>query len=379
MDNVVIVGAGPAGLALATELRRLGHAPRVLDKQAAGANTSRAAVIHAGTLEALEPMGVVPGLLAEGLEVGRFRVRDRDAVLMDIGFEVIPSRYNHVLMCPQDLTERHLLGRFNALGGQVERPVQAVEAVGARDHVLLTTGGPGGEATTTCRWLVGCDGGHSLVRGQAGIPFQGGRYEESFVLADVRMPWPIGRDEVSLFFSPEGLVVTAPLPGDLFRIVATVDQAPAEPPASLFEDLLRRRGPAGCGAIDAVVWSSRFRIQHRLAATPRRGRILLCGDAAHVHSPAGGQGMNTGIQDAVALAAALHAVLRGGPENLLDDWARDRHRIGREVIALTDRLTRMATLKGRAARGARNALLRGLGGLAPVQAAIAARLSEIRR
>src|SRR5689334_19822260 len=126
MEDVVIVGAGPAGLALGTELCRLGHRPRILDRRAAGADTSRAAVVHARTLEVLEPLGVVPALLAQGVKVPVFRIRDRDTVLAEIDFADIPSPYNYALMCPQNLTEKHLLERLEAFGGAVDRPVEAV-------------------------------------------------------------------------------------------------------------------------------------------------------------------------------------------------------------------------------------------------------------
>lgn len=377
MQDIVIVGAGPSGLALGAELLRRGHRPLILDRQAAGANTSRAAVIHARTLEVLEPLGIVPALLGEGLRVPIFRVRDRDTVLAEIGFETIPSRYNFTLMCPQNVTERHLLARLEELGGRVERPVEvlAIDASGADIDLRVQQAGATRKLTT--KWLVGCDGAHSIVRDGAGIAFEGGAYDQSFVLADVRLDWPLDRDEVSLFFAPDGLVVVAPLPGDRFRIVATLDDAPADPPASLFEDLLNRRGPSSRAAIRETFWTSRFHIQHKVSASPRKGRVLLCGDAAHVHSPAGGQGMNTGIQDAVSLAAALDDVLRGKPEASLDTWAEKRHAVALDVVSTTDRLTRVATLHSSLGRGLRNALVGFLGRLPPLQSALARKLAEL--
>lgn len=377
MEDVVIVGAGPTGLALAAELYRRGRSPRVYDRQIAGANTSRAAVVHARTLEVLEPLGIVPGLLADGLKVPIFRIRDRDSVLAEIGFSELPSAYNFTLMCPQNITEAHLLARLEELGGSVVRPVTATGIEVERDRVHLRLQHETKLEELSCRWLVGCDGGHSLVRERAGIPFVGEAYAQSFILADVRMQWPINRDEVSLFFSPEGLVVVAPLPGDRFRIVATVDEAPSEPPASLFERLLRDRGPTWSGMITEALWTSRFHVQHRVSETPRRGPVLLCGDAAHVHSPAGGQGMNTGIQDAIGLGAALDAVLQGAPEAILDEWACKRHDIALDVVSTTDRLTRLATVKSGVGRTARNALIGFFGRIPPLQSALARKLAEI--
>ena len=162
-------------------------------------------------------------------------------------------------------------------------------------------------------WLIGCDGMHSTVREKSGITFSGGEYDASFVLADVSMDWPLSCEEVTLFYSPKGLVVVAPLPNERFRIVATVDEAPEVPSLEFMQAILDARGPStNPGRLHDVAWSSRFHIHHRVAQTPRKGRVLLCGDAAHVHSPAGGQGMNTGIQDSISLADALSKTLHDG-------------------------------------------------------------------
>src|SRR5262249_36535874 len=177
----------------------------------------------------------------------------------------------------------------------------------------------GAVQVVNARWVVGCDGMHSRMRDEAGIPFSGSAYDQVFVLADVHMDWPLTRDEVSLFFSPEGLAVVAPLPEDRYRIVATVDAHRAHPAVEDIQALLDARGPGAAQArIRDSVWTSRFRVHHRVAENPRKGRVLLCGDAAHVHSPAGGQGMNTGLQDAMSLANALADVVRGADEAVLD-------------------------------------------------------------
>jgi len=183
---------------------------------------------------------------------------------------------------------------------------------------------------------------HSTVRERSGIGFRGDRYAESFVLADVRMDWELPGDEVMLFFSPAGLVVVAPLPGGRHRIVATMEQAPPEPSLADVQALLDARGPQRSPArVREIVWSSRFQVHHRLADRYRDGRIFLAGDAAHVHSPAGGQGMNTGIQDAVELAA----VLADGTD--LDRYERVRRPVAAGVVAVTDRMTRLATSRNR--------------------------------
>ena len=377
--DVLIAGVGPAGLALAAELKRLGVSPMIVDRQAAGANTSRAAVVHARTLEVLEPLGVTPDLIAEGVRVPVFRIRDRDRTLITIDFASIPSLYRFTLMCPQDRTERILLTHLERLSGSVLRPSELGGLEEAADHVDVQLEGERGAQSVRARWLVGGDGMHSRVREQSGIAFRGAAYEESFVLADVHMDWPLSREEVSLFFSPEGLVVVAPLPEQRYRIVAIFDDAPEAPSAAFMQDLLNRRGPTrNAGRIHDVAWSSRFRIHHRVAENPRKGRVLLVGDAAHVHSPAGGQGMNTGIQDGISLAQVLADTLRDGNEERVDAWAEERHKVATEVVALTHRLTRLATMKSGPGQALRNAALVFAGHLPPVTGALARNLAELR-
>ena len=192
------------------------------------------------------------------------------------------------------------------------------------------------------------------------------------------MDRPLSREEVTLFYSPEGLVVVAPLPNERFRIVATVDEAPEVPSLEFMQTVLDARGPStNPGRIHDVAWSSRFHIHHRVAQTPRKGRVLLCGDAAHVHSPAGGQGMNTGIQDSISLADALTSTLHDGDEEQLDSWAAQRHKVASDVVTLTDRMTRMATMKSPTGQALRNIAAAFADHLPPVRAAVARTLAEL--
>jgi 2-polyprenyl-6-methoxyphenol hydroxylase-like FAD-dependent oxidoreductase len=224
----------------------------------------------------------------------------------------------------------------------------------------LQTGGD--RQQLRARWVVGADGMHSVVRGAAGIGFEGHGYDESFVLADVDLAWPLGRDEVALFFSPQGLLVAAPLPGGRTRLVAALAEAPQQPSVADMQALVDARGPRGRGTVQVVHWSSRFRLHHRVADHYRAGRLLLVGDAAHVHSPAGGQGMNTGLVDACVLGRLLADVVRGRRnEGELDAYERLRRPAAAQVLAMADRLTRMATLRGAVPRALRNAALRAVG------------------
>ena len=376
--DILISGAGPSGLALAAELMRYGNSPLIIDRQPTGANTSRACVVHARTMEVLEPLGVTRDLLAQGGKVPIFRIRDRDRALITIDFSEIPSPYPFTLMIPQDKVEQCLLSHLEELGGSVVRPCELVRCKASETHIEAEVQTEGATRTIKAHWLVACDGMHSTVREQSGIAFTGAAYEQSFVLADARMDWPLSREEVTLFYAPTGLMVVAPLPSDRFRIVATMDDAPKSPSADFMQSVLDMRGPSkDSRRIRDVVWSSRFHIHHRVAQSPRKGRILLCGDAAHVHSPAGGQGMNTGIQDSVSLAQALTNTLDDGNDARLDAWATDRHRIARDVVAMTDRMTRLATMKSATGQTLRNIAVAFAGHLPPVRSALAKNLAEL--
>lgn len=371
--DVLIVGAGPTGLTLATALAQRGQRALVIDRLGAGDNTSRAAVVHARTLEVLEPLGVTQALVTRGLQARRFTIRDRDRVLVPIAFDKLPTPYPYTLMVSQAVTEQVLLDRFVQLGGRVQRPRTVVGLTQDDAGVTVTLDDAG---CLRARHVVGCDGMHSTVRQQAGIPFPGAAYGESFVLADVRLSGNVPRDEVVLYFSPAGLMVVAPLPGDVHRIVAPVDDAPERPDAAYVQSLLDGRGPDSQSVqVRDVLWSSRFRVHHRVAETYRAGRVLLAGDAAHVHSPAGGQGMNAGILDAMCLADALTRALAGHPE-ALDAYSAERRPIAHQVVAFADFLTRMATVP-RGVRALRNLLLAALSRLPAFRGRLAWRLSGL--
>ena len=372
--DVLIVGAGPTGLTLATALAARGIRAAVVERQAAGANTSRAAVVHARTLEVLEPVGVADRLARLGVHAPRFTIRDRDRILVQVRFDNLPTPYPYTLMISQAVTEAVLLERFTELGGRVLWRREVTD-VAQNDEGVTATLRDG--MRLHARYLVGADGMHSMIRERARIGFPGASYGESFSLADVRLAGVVPGDEVILYFSPAGLVVVAPLPGGVHRIVATVDSAPEHPDVDYMQALLDERGPERERAVvKEVVWGSRFRVHHRVADTFRAGRILLAGDAAHVHSPAGGQGMNTGIQDAMVLAEALSSALTSGNERLLNAYGTSRRPIAKQVVALADRLTRLATV-GPRLRPLRNILLKSLACVPAFRRSLAWRLSGL--
>lgn len=374
--SVLIVGAGPAGLAAAVTLAEAGIDHVVLDQLGEAANTSRAAVVHARTLEVLDELGVTDDLLAKGEVMGKFIMYDGPRTLARITFDDLPTRYPFTLMVPQDVTEATLLAKLRSLGGDVHRPFTVTTVDNRADGVAVTaTDADGAQHTITADYVIGADGMHSAVREQVGIGFTGASYAESFVLADVRMVWPGSRRDVSLHLCAEGITVVAPLPGDRFRVVATVAEAAQHPSIEDIQAILDARGPHGTIKVTEVVWSSRFHVHHRVADAYRAGRVFLAGDAAHVHSPAGGQGMNTGIQDAVALGKLLVRALHG--EDVLDQYEAKRRPIALGVVSFTDRMTRMATITSAPLRAVRDAVLPVLTRIPPVRRRIAYQLAEL--
>jgi 2-polyprenyl-6-methoxyphenol hydroxylase-like FAD-dependent oxidoreductase len=352
--DVLVVGAGPTGLTLAASLLAQGVRAEVVDRQPAGTNTSRAAAVNARTLEVLEDLDVSRRLVKAGLLAPRFTMREGSKLLIPVDFSYLPTKYPYTLMISQADTERLLEGRLNELGAEVIRPKSLNRLVQHDSGVMATF--DDGDAIRA-RYVVGADGMHSTVREQAGIGFTGGEFAESFALADVRVTGEAPRDEVILFYAQDGLNVLAPLPDDIFRIVAPAAKAPEKPSAEFVQRLLDTRafGP-GRTVVTELLWGSRFRIHHRVADSYRAGRLLLAGDAAHVHSPAGGQGMNLGITDAVALAAALADILNTGHDTL-DAYSASQRQKAQQVLTATGRLTQVATMP-RPLRPIRNSAMR---------------------
>jgi 2-polyprenyl-6-methoxyphenol hydroxylase-like FAD-dependent oxidoreductase len=354
--EVLIVGAGPTGLTAAVRLAQLGIPHVVLDARDGPTETSNAALVHASTIELLAELGIGDELVAAGRRIDHIIMVDRGRPLVRLGFGGLPTRYPFALGVPQNITEALLLKRLADLGGEVRR---------GRRVELATCG-------VDARYVIGADGSHSTIRESAGIAFRGATYESSFVLADIALHTEF--DEATINLSPDGVTVLAQLPSGTYRVVATVAEAPPTPDRSFIEDLLRRRGiPAQTQ--EEPVWSSRFRIHHRVADRFRTGSIFLAGDAAHVHSPAAGQGMNTGIADAFDLATRLAA----GRPSALDGYEAQRRVAALEVVRFTDRMTRMAMLRNPIARTARRLVLGTAGRSATVQRRIGMWVSGLER
>ena len=372
--DVLIAGAGPAGLITAIGLARRGVDFMIVDALPAAQNTSRAAVIHAATLEALEALDIAAPLIAKGIEVPHFHVRDRNVSLLHADFSALDSEIRFALMIPQDETERLLIDHLESLGHTIRRPTEVRSVRHSTHGMIASCEERGVSIEIAAKYVVGADGENSLVRRAASIAFPGKLYG-SFLLADAEMEWPLPRDEVTLFFSEQGTLVVAPMSRDRFRIVAQLESAPKDPEISDVQAVLDKRGPGSGAQVSKLLWGSRFQVHHKLADTFHRERIVLVGDAAHVHSPAGGQGMNLGIRDAIALSEAMAHSLQGGGDGPLTSYARSRREKAMKVLRMTDRLTQVATLGTPRTRCFRNRLIAFVARFPVVRRAIARRLA----
>jgi 2-polyprenyl-6-methoxyphenol hydroxylase-like FAD-dependent oxidoreductase len=331
--------------------------------------------VHARTLETLERIGVSERLAGLGIHAPQFSIRDGDRELVPVRFNRLATDYPYTLMVPQNITEQVLLDRLEELGGSVHRPYLATGMSQTADGVEVTL--DSGDMIKA-QYVVAADGMNSKIRDLAGLGHNGNdALSLSFTLADVRVEGGLPADQVLLFFSAPGMLVVAPLPDGSFRLVAEVDDAPEQPDVAYAQRLLTSRGPRRTTvSVTEVIWGSRFRIHERVADQYRAGRVLLAGDAAHTHSPAGGQGMNLGLRDAVTLGDALSVALRDGGEDKLDEYATESRAEAMRVVALAHRLTRLATAPA-AVRPLRNVTLRLLALVPAFRRGLAEQLSAI--
>src|SRR5215212_4686258 len=339
---VLIVGAGPTGLTLAIELARRGVPFRIIDREAERTATSRAIGTQARTVEVFRLMGIPETALEPATRPRALRFAERDCTLARIPFgDGLPGASPRLISMDESDTERVLEQRLEQLGGQVEWSTQLLGFRVGGERVTASLQGPDGTSELETRFLVGADGAHSTVRHEAGIGFAGAAYPQRFLLADLDIDWDLSHDEGHIWIGDDGLVATIPLPGERrYRVIVPLPPAyaakeyPSEAEiAAEAETLLRQRTGVSLRRIGDPVWASAFRIQRRQADRYRRGPVFLAGDAAHVHSPVGGQGMNTGIQDAFNLGWKLALAARDqAAPGLLDTYQAERHPIARSVL-----------------------------------------------
>jgi 2-polyprenyl-6-methoxyphenol hydroxylase-like FAD-dependent oxidoreductase len=381
--SVLVAGAGPTGLMLAAELALAGVSCRVLERRSEASNLTRAFGVHARTLELLDLRGEADKLIGQGLRVPEVRPQIRPQMgrrPLRLSLRHPDSRFPYVLVVAQARTEAMLAQRVAALGGEV---IHGAEVVGLRQDdtgVEVEMTGPGGSRTERAHYVVGCDGAHSAVRRLVGVGFVGSSYDTHIMLADVRLaenlPTTIGA-----YLSKTGIVLLPPFGDGWYRAVIwdrEREHVPIDEPLGIEEvrQSLQRIAGTDFGLPD-MRWSTRFLSERRQAASYRVGRVFLAGDAAHVHSPLGALGMNTGIQDAVNLGWKLAAAVHGwAPPWLLDSYEAERHRVGREALRVTDLLQRV-TLAPAPVRAVRPVLARLALSLPPVRRWMRRRISGL--
>jgi 2-polyprenyl-6-methoxyphenol hydroxylase-like FAD-dependent oxidoreductase len=381
---VLIVGAGPVGLTMAVELARFGVPVRIIDKAPHRTDKSKAIVIWSRTLELLERSGVSQALVEAGYKVEGVTISADKRPVGRLTMNGIPSAYQFALMLPQSDTERILEESLSNLGIQVDREVELVnfsegqEKVDVRLHLA-----DGSEENVEASWLIGCDGAHSTVRHLLGKEFHGETSLIDWLLADIHLVNVPRTPEINIGWHSEGVLATFPISDNRYRIVADVGSAHSssarlpEPTLADVQTVLDKRFPGGARATDAV-WLSSFRINERKVADYRGGRAFLAGDAAHVHSPMGGQGMNTGIQDVCNLAWKLALVVHGkAAESLLDSYSLERSPVAETVLGVTGRITSLATVKNRFVQAVRNHTASLVLGIAPARKFASGIASEI--
>lgn len=382
--EVLVAGAGPVGLTMAAELARYGVSVRIIDKAAQRSDKSKAMVVWSRTLELLDRAGCVPDFLAAGTRVTTASIIAGPKTIGKIDLGSVLSPYPFALMLPQSDTERLLEAHLNALGVFVERSTELTsfsDTDGTVVSKIRKAGGP--EQELQSAWLVGCDGAHSAVRHGLRMVFVGDTQPSNWLLADVRLRGVKNPGEIEVGWHSDGVLAVFPIAQDRFRVIADIGPSQkganrGEPTLQEIQEVLDRRGSEGVTAFEPS-WLATFHINERMVANYRAERVFLAGDAAHVHSPAGGQGMNTGMQDAFNLAWKLALVCRGVCTDapLLDSYSSERSKVGEQVLKNAGRITSLALLRGEVKQSIRNYLASLLFGFSPVRNAMAESFTEI--
>ncbi len=356
--DVLIAGAGPVGLFLANECARRSLTYRVVEAHATQSQHSKALAIFPRTLEVFDMAALATPFLDAANRVTGVALISHQHMLGRIDFRPPETPYHYIAMVPQDVTERLLVEGLHNRGGSVEYETTLVSASQSEDAVEAALDCKGSQQTVRAKYLVGCDGAHSVVRHVLDLAFDGGEYADTFMLADVMTNDALPADEMQLCPNEDGPIAIFPMNATRRRIVGTVDEIDGDAPSlDLVNGLLASRAPSGIKAT-SMVWSSYFHIHHRYVARMQQGRMFVAGDAAHIHSPFGGQGMNTGLQDAWNLAWKLDLSSRGlAKDALLESYTAERHPIVKGVIETTHTLTTALGARNPFARGIRDAAI----------------------
>jgi 2-polyprenyl-6-methoxyphenol hydroxylase-like FAD-dependent oxidoreductase len=375
--EVLIAGAGPVGLVLACDLARRGVKARLIDKNAGPTDLSKAIGVHARSLELLQDLGVVDQAIRRGAVQRSAVIYSGEHKLVELDLDKLDSPYPMLLDLEQGETERLLVENLETLGSHVDRNTELLSFEQDADGVTATLqSGSGTQETCRAAYLVGCDGAHSAVRHALQLTFDGEAYPMNMLLADVHLDWELPSDRIILDFARDGLLFAAPISGGRARVLGDIPDDVTEITIEVVRDFMNARSPVPVKVSDPV-WMTTFRISERQVDRYREGRVFVAGDAAHIHSPAGGQGMNTGMQDVYNLGWKLGlAVIGRASDGLLDSYNNERHPVGAQVLKETGGMLRMVNLKNMVGRITRDTVMSLLGPRETVQKRLRHQLSQ---
>ncbi|OCB45883.1 oxygenase [Mycobacterium vulneris] len=379
MDGVLVVGAGPVGLALACGLLEQGTPVRVVDKAAGPATTSRANFVHARGSEVLDRLGALADLPDRSVRAMKITTYLGDKPLMRIRFGD-PGIHTAAppMVISQAEVEAALRNRLEELGGAIEWGSPLTDLRQDDSGILATVG----DAQVPASWLVGCDGAGSATRRLAGIGFPGVKLSERFLLADVRLDWDLDRSGTTGWIHPDGMVGVMPMPGDGWRVIAydpgqSGEKSTGEDLLARIERILPERTGHDVHVLEAG-WLSEFTVHRRLADRYRAGRVLLAGDAGHTHAPFGGQGMLTGLGDAENLAWKLALVCDGrAKDGLLDSYEAERRPLATKVLRNTSLVTKVNVAQNPLGRFVRDRVIGPIFGVPAVQRWVTYQTSQL--
>jgi 2-polyprenyl-6-methoxyphenol hydroxylase-like FAD-dependent oxidoreductase len=348
--KVLIVGAGPTGLVLATWLTKKNIPFRIIEKNDGPGQASRAMAVQARTLEFYRQLGFVDQVLERGIQVARGHLRKGKKELANFSFRNFGeglSPFPFVLSFPQDEHEKLLVNLLSEAGIQVEWSTELTGFVCSQDSVQAALRSKSGAENCTVEYICGCDGAHSTVRETLKFGFPGGTYERLFYVADVHLTSGPQNEDINFCLGPDFLLIVFPIrTSGQHRLIGIVPDVGKDPQQITFDDVRPSAEQLADVRVDKVNWFSTYKVHHRVADHFRSGRAFIAGDAGHIHSPAGGQGMNTGIGDAVNLAWKLASVVSGrASAAVLDSYEAERITFARDLVSTTDRV--FQTISGR--------------------------------
>ncbi|MGB7128044.1 MAG: FAD-dependent monooxygenase [Candidatus Rhabdochlamydia sp.] len=401
MDDVIevlVIGAGPTGMMMAAEAARYGLSCRIIDKGGSYADRSRAIGVQARTMEIFGHLKIAQDFLAQGIQIQAADPISHFRRLAQIPLSTLRSPYPFVLSLEQAKTEE-ILARYAAtLGVRIEKGIECVQLMQSAQEVevVLQHRESGKEEKVKASWVIGCDGAHSQVRKQLGLIFEGKAFADIFSLADVHILWDYPHNELSIFLNAKGFLAAIPLPEpNRYRLIFQLlrcrnllkdhknlpygqvsKELVKEPNLQEIENLLQEYAGQNIHLTNPI-WMANFHINSRMTNTYQKGRVFLAGDAAHIHSPIGAQGMNTGLQDVFNLAWKLALVHKNkASSELLKTYDLERHRVGKTILKTTEYASYMATMHNPIAIWLRNHIISFLNRFSFIRKSLAKRVSQ---